>query len=142
MAGITEDRESLTGVWQGLYSYENQPGMPESHFVAVLFDGGTYLSGTIHENMNHRNGTASPANASVEGARDRDQVRFVKSYDGMSGIGHKVDYAGLISNEGNEIEGQWQIHSRQGYLFSGRFLMIRTRGPKAQATTKAFEHAG
>ncbi len=37
------EESNLTGVWNGLYTYTNQPGMPESHFVAVILHLGSSL---------------------------------------------------------------------------------------------------
>ncbi len=141
MADRTDHSKSLTGIWNGLYTYPAEVRMPESHFVATLFDGGVFLSGTIHENMQRGDGTAIPANAAVDGTRDGNHVAFIKSYDGLSGLGHSVHYVGTLAEDGDEIEGQWHIHTRRGDLFSGRFLMIRTRGKRAAVETEAFEHA-
>ena len=46
------DGTNLTGVWNGLYTYQAGARTPESHFVAVILDMAGSLSGTIHETMN------------------------------------------------------------------------------------------
>jgi hypothetical protein len=77
--------------------------MPESHFVAVLIDSGGFLSGTIHETLRHVNGSATEANAMVEGSCDGGSVTFVKAYDGTGGLSHSLNYAGTLNEDRSEI---------------------------------------
>ena len=119
------DDTTLTGVWNGLYSYANAV-QPESSFTAVLFDTAGQLSGTIHETMMLTGGRATPASAFVEGAAIGTQVTFSKTYDGTNGQTHTVTYEGQLSGDAGEIEGTWQVRTAWG-LLTGRFLMIRAR---------------
>jgi len=120
---------TLTGIWDGLYSY-TQSGQLESTFTAVLFQSGAGLSGTIHETMRRRHARDVAASAFVEGSVDGLRVSFSKTYDGSGGQTHMVVYDGRFS--GDEIEGSWTIPSVAGN--SGRFLMIR--GSKAEVGTE------
>ncbi len=135
------DNLLLTGVWQGLYTYLSQPQVPESHFTCVLIDGGASLSGTIHETMNHCRDAPTEECATLEGTHADGQVVFLKIYDGSGGGGqsHEVMYVGMLNGDRSEIEGDWHIHSERG-LFSGRFLMIRSRGRNLAALTQIAEH--
>jgi len=135
-----KDDSSLTGVWHGLYTYASHPHMPESHFVCILIDNGGRLSGTVHETMNRYRAAPSEASAIVDGAHYRGNVTFLKTYDGTAGVTHSVSYAGVLSGDGEEVEGDWRIDSRYGAT-NGHFLMIRKRGLDAAAETSAAEKA-
>jgi hypothetical protein len=77
-----------------------------------------------------------PADSLLDGEVDGDAVRFLKVYQGryftgyrvgslrvgIFGEGQEVHYRGLLSPEGNEIEGQWLLH---GVPEKG---MVRTEG--------------
>lgn len=132
-----QGRDSLTGVWHGLYTYASQPQMPESHFVCVLIDAGGHLSGTIHEVMNHYRKPPTDENAIVEGEHRDGQVEFVKTYDGSGRLSHKVRYSGRLNGSREEIEGNWYLRSLFR-TYSGRFLMIRRRdeGQELRETTE------
>lgn len=112
---------SLTGVWDGLFSYPriNKP----TNFTAILFEVGSALSGTIHEVSTSRRMAGQMLNATLEGAREGSEVRFVKTYPpGMSNHNRPIDYAGVVSADATEIEGTWTIRGN----WSGKFLMIRS----------------
>lgn len=123
---------SLTGVWNGMYTYTTEPDMPESHFTAVLLDTGGSLSGTIHETMNYGDGVGVDANAHIDGRSDYGAVDFVKTYDGTGGVVHSVVYTGTVTSDFEEIEGEWQI-ATSWEVYAGRFLMIRASRPAAEA---------
>ncbi|MBC6982129.1 hypothetical protein [Caulobacter sp. 17J80-11] len=124
---------ALTGVWNGRYSYDG-PYAP-GDFVAVLFETGGHVGGTTHE----PDWTGATADrllyATVEGARQGADVRFVKTYDGSGGQTHTVRYTGVLSACGAEIEGAWSIPG----ACSGRFLMIRPAGPAMAVEREAVE---
>ena len=119
------DDTTLTGVWNGLYSYSNAV-QPESPFTAVLFDTAGRLSGTIHETMMLTGGRSTEASAFVDGTASATHVAFSKTYDGTNGQTHTVTYDGRLSGDAGEIEGTWQVRTTWG-LLTGRFLMIRAR---------------
>ncbi len=113
---------SLTGVWQGLYSY---PGIGEpTPFTATLIQTGTSFGGSTHETALVGRRQRATLCAMVDGLRNGQRVQFTKTYDGSAGWDHSVDYDGAMSVDGTEIEGRWRV--RGGV--SGRFLMTRPAG--------------
>lgn len=126
-------KNSLTGVWHGLYTY---PGQPEPvYFVATVINSGSHLSGTVHESEVGRNGAPLTLYAGLDGARQGDSVTFTKTYDGSGGWEHAVTYDGMLSADRTEIEGRWTI----GVEASGKFLMIRSRGVTESVVREVFE---
>ena len=127
--------ETLTGVWHGLYSY---PGFAEPvYFVATLIQSGGSISGTIHEAEIGENGAPLTLYAGVSGSIDKPNVDFAKTYDGTGGWSHTVIYSGLLSGDDSEIEGTWTIRD----VWSGRFLMIRSRLASEAKAREVFEKA-
>lgn len=133
---MSEDQpENLTGVWQGLYMYPMaaEPGA----FIATIMDIASGLTGSIHEDSNGDGLPVRPLNASLTGFREGQSVVFVKRYDGSGGWSHAVNYHGVLSSDWSEIEGVWDIPA----AWSGRFLMIRSRGAPDAVRRKAFQEA-
>ena len=118
-------RDSLTGVWNGQFSYSDalQPG----EFTATLLDFGGVLSGAIHEPDQWARAEGGLLYAEVSGRRVGSTVEFAKTYDGAGGWTHTVNYSGELSADGLEIEGGWDIPGE----WSGRFLMIRAGRDRA-----------
>lgn len=125
--------ESLTGVWEGLYSY---PGNldPPNGFTATLLQSGDSVTGTVHEIGEMGVDQGRRIHAFVDGRRMGARVAFTKIYD----VGPESDYSapvvyeGSVSGDGQEIEGRWTI---QG-VWSGKFLMVRP-GRTVAATRQA-----
>ena len=125
--------KSLTGVWNGLYSY---PALMEPvSFVATLIDAGASLSGTTHESCEVRPGVTDALFAAIDGARSGFSVDFTKHYDGSGGWDHVVFYDGTLSADGTEIEGRWQVPG----AMTGKFLMIRNVAKARALTREVFE---
>ena len=118
--------QTLTGVWQGLYSQTGE----QTPFTATLMELGPHLSGTTHEVVRDEE-----LFATVEGRREGQAVRFVKTYDGSGGRTHSIRYEGRLSADGTEIEGRWTVSER----WSGTFLMIRSGGKSASVAKRAYE---
>jgi hypothetical protein len=125
-------KDSLTGVWHGLYQYVayREP----VYFVATLIDAGSFISGTTHESEVGETGAPLTLFASIEGTKSGQAVSFTKTYDGSGGWDHAVAYDGRLNAEGSEIEGAWRI----GVEAFGRFLMIRSRGATEEVARKRF----
>ena len=121
------EAKSLTGVWQGLYTYSDGRSVS---FVATLIESGQALSGTIHEPRTFGLGTGETLYATLVGGRSGNMVSFVKTYQNAGMRDHSVDYEGSLNGERTEIEGRWDISG----VYSGKFLMIR---PARTATTVA-----
>jgi hypothetical protein len=125
-------KDSLTGVWHGLYSY---PVYREPvYFIATLIDAGSFISGSIHESEVGETGAPLTLFAAVEGTKAGAAVSFTKTYDGSGGWDHAVAYEGALNADRSEIEGTWSI----GMKAVGRFLMIRSRGATEQVARKRF----
>jgi hypothetical protein len=122
--------KSLTGVWNGLYSYSS--GLSVS-FVATLIDSGSMLSGATHEPNVLGTGPGSTLTALLSGGRNDSAITFVKTYD-EAGASHyyPVSYDGVLNGDATEIEGRWRI----GDGTSGKFLMIRSEGKAVAAEKK------
>lgn len=87
---------NLSGMWQGTYW---QQGVP-TRFEMTLLQGRNTLSGNILDDD-------ALGEASVAGEVTGRNVGFTKSY--LGGVRHTVRYLGTISEEGDFMQGQWQI---------------------------------
>jgi hypothetical protein len=129
---MTVPKDSLTGVWHGLYSYAvyREP----VYFVATLIDAGSFISGSTHESEIGEAGAPLTLFASIDGSKAGSLVSFIKNYDGSGGWDHSVAYEGALNGERTEIEGAWRI----GVQATGKFLMIRARGATEQVARRRF----
>jgi hypothetical protein len=119
---------SLTGVWDGRYSYPRR--LSPVPFTAVMLETGHTITGTIHEQPPDGPSAGRTRNAVFEGERRMWSVDFTKTYDPPGpGFNRPVLYRGQLSSDFNEIEGTWTVLGG----WSGRFLMIRSPRPDAQA---------
>jgi hypothetical protein len=132
MTEMTVPKDSLTGVWHGLYSYAvyREP----VYFVATLIDAGSFIGGTTHESEVGETGAPLTLFASIDGSKAGTAVSFTKTYDGSGGWEHAVAYEGTLNADRTEIEGTWSI----GVQAAGRFLMIRSRGVTETVARKRF----
>jgi hypothetical protein len=118
---------NLGGRWHGIYNYPHSfPPMP---FEAELAESQGLLSGKTSEPGPSWAGARSAATATIRGRRDGRQVGFSKVYDDEADSELWVEYAGLLSADGNEIAGSWTIYGE----WSGTFLMVRQSRAAAQA---------
>ena len=115
---------NMTGHWRGLYTY---PWGQEVGFEAEIVEIADRLDGSTAE----PGLDGPPAPASLTGRRNADLVSFTKTY-AQPGYADPVRYAGVMSSDGQEVEGTWTI--RGG--FSGGFLMIRSEPVRAPAAEK------
>src|SRR5262245_40521278 len=126
--GRSQGSRSLTGVWQGIYSYP-VGGLPTVAFTATLIDAGTSLSGSVHEHCMMNGETLL---FSVSGSRHGSAVSFVKPFLGNSRHYGTILYEGTVNDDATEIEGRWTIPGD----WSGRFLMVRS-GDQPQAVAES-----
>jgi hypothetical protein len=126
-ADRSEHGRSLTGVWEGIYSYPLH-GMPPVAFTATLFELGNALSGSVSEPC-----TAGPSGTldfSLSGDRSGNALAFVKTYHGPNlRYRHPIHYEGIVNEDATEVEGTWTIPGN----WSGRFLMVRSGGQPSAA---------
>jgi hypothetical protein len=116
--GRPQGSRSLTGVWQGIYSYL-AGGMPTVAFTATLIEAGGMLNGSVHEACMRNGDTVL---FSVNGSRHGAAVSFVKTYQGTDRRYGTIVYDGSVNGDATEIEGRWTIPGD----WSGRFLMTRS----------------
>lgn len=111
----------LTGVWDGRYDYPRR--LSAVPFTAVLLETGAALTGTIHEQPPDGPSAGQTLNATIQGEHLGSRVQFTKAYD-LAPRRHRrpIFYEGVLSADGNEIEGTWSIPGN----WSGKFLMIRS----------------
>ena len=133
---MREDRQNLTGVWHGLFTYATGQSVS---FVATLIESGSHLGGATHEPCVASVCPSDTVYASLSGGRQGNSVTFVKSYDGGAGPDYQnpVAYDGMLNGDATEIEGRWRIRG----LLSGRFLMIRSAGKAEAVERKAHQRA-
>jgi hypothetical protein len=133
---MAEDGASLTGVWDGVYSYPF--GRKATPFTAVVLEFGSAFSGTVHERPEDGPLAGRTINAEIEGSRSGAAVSFVKSYiDTGARYNNKVVYEGELSADHTQIKGRWRIAGN----WSGRFVMTRPRPPSATVAVKRREKA-
>jgi hypothetical protein len=127
------DARSLTGIWNGLYSY---PDGRSTSFVATLIEVGGTLCGTTHEPSTRPSSPGATLFANLTGSRRGSAVTFTKTYDAHDLIHRSpILYEGALNADATEIEGRWTIVS----VWSGKFLMIRSAGEEVKAARKALE---
>jgi hypothetical protein len=120
-AGSSRSNRSLTGVWEGIYSYPLS-GLPTVPFTATLIEAGSSLSGSVHEPCTMGGSPNETLFFSVNGIRQGTAVSFVKTYHGTNPYYGTIVYAGTVNDDATEIEGRWTIPGD----WSGRFLMTRS----------------
>ncbi len=130
------DRDNLTGIWHGLYTYPRDLGTVS--FVATLIESGGALSGSTHEPASDDGAPGGTLLATLSGSRHAGVVTFVKTYDRAGKrFRHPVSYEGALSEDATEIEGRWSI----AHNWSGKFLMIRSAGRSVSVERKVTEKA-
>ncbi len=86
----------LSGTWLGRYWQQKQP----VRFEMTLIQGGNTISGNILDNN-------ELGEASLTGTVTGRSVSFTKKY--LMGSRHAVKYSGTVCENGNTIQGKWQI---------------------------------
>ena len=120
----------MTGFWVGTYRYD-APGEPVVPFVANIEERDGILSGTISE-PNPVTYSSDRLSAFVKGARSSVEVDFAKVYDGEGDMAHRVDYVGLVGDDGLSVTGRWTLPGA-----TGSFQMTRERIVEADMAIEA-----
>ena len=129
----SQSRRSLTGVWQGIYSYP-MAGLPMTQFTATLIEAGSLLSGSVHEPCTIGGSPGETLFFNLNGSRQGTSVDFIKTYQGSNPYYGTVIYSGTVNDDATEIEGRWTIPGD----WSGRFLMTRSGDqPRAAAESES-----
>jgi hypothetical protein len=111
----------LSDIWHGRFIFPRLYA-PVS-FVATLQQTGDWIYGRVEE-PGLRGEAGKILSATISGKVIADAVTFLKTYDSLQGGYDAVRYEGLVSDEGLEISGTWNIPNN----WSGPFIMIRSRG--------------
>jgi hypothetical protein len=128
--GRCQRSRSLTGVWQGIYSYPVS-WMPAVSFTATLIEAGAFLTGSVHEPCTIPGLPNETLFFSLSGSRHGAAVDFAKTFQGTSPYYGTILYEGSVNVDATEIEGTWTIPGE----WSGRFLMTRS-GDQPQVAAK------
>lgn len=125
---------SLSGNWTGVYDYPVASMDPVPFFAELTDVAGVVWGTTTEPRTGAFGGVTDELTANLSGYRSRREIRFEKRYDPViEGGENAIHYAGIISEDGNRIEGKWSISD--GFAgFSGPFVMDRAKGAKADAT--------
>ena len=86
----------LSGIWLGTYWQQGQP----VRFEMTVVQGGNTINGNILDD-NYL------GEASLIGTIAGRSVSFTKKY--VMGSRHSVQYSGTVSEDGNTMQGKWQI---------------------------------
>lgn len=121
----------LSGKWSGIFNYPHTN--PPTAFEADIADLGGSLVGTIHEPDLFSQPPGALIAAAIDGHREGMKVAFSKFYDDSDGYADMVVYSGMVSEDGCEISGRWDIPG----VWSGSFLMIRPAREPAVAEERA-----
>jgi len=94
----------LSGAWLGTYWQEGVP----TRFEFTLVQGGNSISGRVLDD-NYL------GEANIMGEVIGRKITFTKRY--LTGSRHSVKYTGTVSEDGDFMQGKWQIN----YFFSGEW---------------------
>ncbi|WP_326523432.1 hypothetical protein [Sphingomonas sp.] len=112
----------LTGFWSGEYWYDIA-GEPRVPFLANLDDQAGALTGSISE-PNTITDASDRLTAFVRGQRIGSEVEFAKVYDGASDAAHRVDYLGIVADDGAAISGRWMLDGLIGGFSMTREIAV------------------
>lgn len=126
---MSQSFNSLTGRWQGKFSYSSWTTFPPCAFNVTLQDEAGALTGEIIEPNSFATDAGDTLLASLSGQRDELSVQFTKSYSDTQS--QQVDYSGEANASMTRISGSWQILEPGKLPFMGRFMMARIIAPGA-----------
>jgi len=111
--------EKLTGVWRGWFQYPQGAVQSPVPFQMVLVQDGSTVVGFLKEPNTFGTRREPWQAAALKGRFDEQtgKLTFTKTYDGTAGPSHDVEYAGTLANDGNKVEGDWNIGG-QGASFT------------------------
>ncbi len=126
---MTSATPSVSGFWGGIYFYPENVSEPVN-FDAEFMQAAEMLSGNITEtNTIDPDGGVLLASV-IDGEITGSEIRFTKRYTNGSEK-HDVRYVGTLSQDSNEISGQWSI-----LTFTGTFVMTRDAGKPIETQTR------
>ncbi|MGN7161029.1 hypothetical protein [Sphingomonas sp. SAFR-052] len=126
----------LSGKWSGIFNYPHTN--PPTAFEADIADLGGSIVGTIHEPDLYSQPPGALIAAAIDGHIEGARISFSKFYDDSVGYADMVVYSGMLSEDGCEISGRWDIPG----VWSGSFLMIRPASEPAAADAETVAEKG
>ena len=102
--GITYDNSTISGVWSGRFSRENESSEAVAYSAWLTIINGR-LSGSILEPNTFAEGMGDELDATLRGRVDGNEVIFLKTYQGIDQ--EPVYYEGEIVDDGKRIVGRW-----------------------------------
>ncbi len=115
---------SLSGDWTGVYDYSEATNFDPVTFHASLTDIAGVIWGTSLEKSALPD-SSDMIESALNGSRSAREVRFRKVYTSdMNGGELPIDYAGVLSADGNRITGNWRFFISNP-LGGGPFVMNR-----------------
>jgi hypothetical protein len=133
--GESLQAHNLSGFWSGHYWYDDASD-PDAAFIMVLRDDGANIFGEITE-PNMVGVSSDFLKAIINGTRSGLSVEFAKVYDGSSDLAHRVDYFGMLSDDGIKLTGHWLLEE-----FSGGFEATRAALPEEIEEMETAESIG
>jgi hypothetical protein len=133
--GESLQTRNLSGFWSGHYWYDDASD-PDAAFIMVLRDDGANIFGEITE-PNMVGVSSDFLKATINGTRSALSVEFAKVYDGSSDLAHRVDYFGMLSEDGLKLTGHWLLEE-----FSGGFEATRSALPEEIEEMETAESIG
>jgi hypothetical protein len=123
---------NLSGVWRGQFDYPRK--LPPVAFSATLEENDSWLVGATEEIASFGDERGVTITAIIQGRRSGASVTWLKLYDQAPHF-YAVQYAGVVSDDGDEISGRWTVPGS----WSGTFLMIREGGRAVARVREATE---
>lgn len=122
---MSKGSSDMTGRWDGTFSYPDVPEAgPITPFIVTLRDCAGLLKGSAMEPNEYRAGTA---HATLIGQRIGRSVHFAKTYHGAGDeYGETVLYYGALSDDGENVSGEWRIDHWRGPFEMTRELSVVT----------------
>jgi hypothetical protein len=114
---------SFSGRWFGRYDYPIQ--LPSVPFTADIDERDGKFSGRSSEPNTFSQEPLAHLLADLDGYRSGEDIRFEKAYRGVRDATHKIEYRGVLSSNGDRIEGYWTVREPSLPPFSGSFYMQR-----------------
>jgi hypothetical protein len=111
---------TLDGSWTGEYGYDVPGRRGNVPFNATLNETEGALSGLIDEPNTFGHPSAPRLFASLDGTRNGNAIRFIKTYNGAGGVRHSVLYQGEANAALTRIDGMWTVSWLKGPFYMTR----------------------
>jgi hypothetical protein len=120
VAALAAEVDKFNGTWSGAYRNWTEGGLvPFEITIRVGTPISDYadISGTIAEPATFGNKEQPWLRATIAGQVKRDNIEFVKTYDGTGGVNHSVNYKGTLDRDNGLIFGRYTISSGESEGF-------------------------